>query len=234
MRINKAASDRLHSKIFNGIDGVSHEFQSSRETPPDGVITVKQVHGTDVVRIKRVPRSMDEYDGLETIEADAIIANIRGVAIGVRTADCLPILLYDPVNAAAAAIHAGWRGSVAGITAKTVSAMKESFGTDPANLLAALGPHIGVCCYTVGAEVVEALGERGSGFMVRDGDGDVTRLDLARLNAAGLVTAGVKEDHIGILDCCTLCESEEYFSYRADPAATGRQVSFIKITEHSS
>ena len=246
MPINNETDDYLRSNIFNNkisapdnelsresSPELYHEFQSRRESPPSEVlITVKQVHGTDIAVIDKAHRSKNDdsdYSEFKRAEADAIITNIRGLAIGVRTADCLPILLYDPVNSVAAVIHAGWRGSVAGITSKTINKMKDVFGTEPVNIIAALGPHIGACCYTVGDEVTKKLGKDGAKFLIEAGG--VTRLSLSRLNESALVAAGVREDRIDISRHCTFCESNVFFSYRADPTVTGRQVSFIKITQ---
>ena len=140
------------------------------------------------------------------------------LAISVRTADCYPILLADTRNHALAAIHAGWRGTAAHIVVKTLEKMKDEFGTQPADIVAAIGPGIGACCYEVGEEVAREFG-----FDAR------THLDLMLENRKQLEAAGVPSEKIEALGVCTFCDAERFFSYRRDQKDAGRMTSYIAI-----
>ena len=188
-------------------------------------VRVRQVH-SDIVVVA------DELNGREP-DADAIVTGSEGLALSILTADCVPILLVDPVTRTAAAVHAGWRGTVAGIVARTVARMVRSFRVDAANLRAALGPAIGDCCYEVSAEIADELEARWGTMpeaVQRRRNGDRPRLDLRAANAHLLRSLGVHEIKAG--GPCTRCASAEYFSYRAatqpgGAGVTGRQLSYI-------
>jgi YfiH family protein len=190
---------------------------------PEAPLTVTQVHGCGV-------HAAAGYLPGRGPEADVIVTGAKGVAIGVLTADCLPVILYDPVRRAAATVHAGWRGTVKGVCLKAVEALEKTFGTDPADVVAALGPRIGRCCYGVGDEVLEAF--RGAfgrvdDYLVSDAGG--LRLDLARANADQLRSAGLSRGMVSTEAPCTSCNRGLFFSYRRDGARTGRQMSFIML-----
>jgi len=153
---------------------------------------------------------------------DALITDTPGVALMLRFADCLPVLLYDPVRGAIGLAHAGWKGTVEGIAAKTVSAMVEAYGSRPANIMAGLGPCIGPCCYQVGAEVIEAVKARFNhwpGLLRPQGDGSV-HFDLCEANRCQLAELGVEE--VEVIQLCTACRTDELFSHRAEGGHTGR------------
>lgn len=185
------------------------------------VATVSQVHGKTVFLLD--PSTIDTKT-----EADAIITTMKGAAIGVLTADCVPILVLDPVRKAVAAIHAGWKGTVKLIAKETVDAMRANFNSDAKDLVAAIGPHIGPCCYSVGALVADefrrAFGENpaclkpaGAGALV----------DLGEANVGALLFAGLKRENISFEPVCTSCNNGLFFSYRKENGRTGRQLSFI-------
>ena len=155
-------------------------------------------------------------------EGDAVITRTPGRTIGVRTADCVPILLVDPVNRAVAAVHAGWRGTVQNIVGKTVERMREEYGTRAADLLAAIGPAIGESCYEVGPEVAEQFEK-----LLPD-RGDARHLNLEEANRRELTAAGVPADAIDLGSLCTQC-GEEFHSWRRDKEASGRMVAAIGI-----
>ena len=152
-------------------------------------------------------------------EADALVTNRPGLALAVRTADCYPILLADSRNRAVAAVHAGWRGTSTHILHRALEKMNAEFGTSPADVHAAIGPGIGVCCYEVGEEVAHRFGLP----PIR------THLDLARENRNQLEAAGVAPQNIEALGVCTFCDAERFFSYRRDKEQAGRMTSFIRI-----
>lgn len=188
------------------------------------LLTVRQVHGSSVL----LARGPDEA---QAVEADAIITSLEGVAIGVLTADCLPLLLYDPASAAVAAVHAGWKGTALGVAMNAVREMGRAFGTKPANLRAALGPFIGPCCYSVGQSVYEEFKGLGRDLdcFIRLEDG--LRLDIGAENVSQLLSLGVRESNISGAAPCTSCSAANFFSYRRDGVKTGRQLSFIMLRE---
>ena len=151
-------------------------------------------------------------------EGDALVTRTPGVAVSIRTADCFPILLADPETRAVAAIHAGWRGTAAGVVRASLERMRSDFGTDPMNIYAAIGPGIGQCCYEVGIEVARQFGMKDAG-----------NLDLAVENRSQLVAAGVQPDRIEHVGGCTFCHPAQFFSWRRDRDRAGRMISFIKL-----
>ncbi|HTS64814.1 MAG TPA: peptidoglycan editing factor PgeF [Candidatus Acidoferrales bacterium] len=152
--------------------------------------------------------------------ADAILENTPGSVIAVKTADCLPILLADERMHAVAAVHAGWRGTAAGIVRAAVEQMKTRFGTRPQDLHAAIGPGIGACCYEVGPEVMAQFGGQGRGH-----------LDLETENRRQLEESGVTLGRIYASHLCTMCDAERFHSYRRDREAAGRLYSFIGVSQ---
>jgi YfiH family protein len=176
---------------------------------------MRQVHGTVVLQAP--------WDG--TPEADAAVAVTPGVLLGIATADCLPVLLVDPVRRAVAAAHAGWRGTVGQIARRAVEALVDQ-GSRPADVLAALGPGIGPCCYEVGEELRAAFGPGGAAFF-RSGPHGRPHLDVRAANVRQLEEVGVRPERIHHVDHCTSCRSDRYYSYRRDGAGTGRMISFV-------
>jgi YfiH family protein len=151
-------------------------------------------------------------------EGDALLENRPGSAVAIKTADCIPILLADPRKQAVAAVHAGWRGTVAEIARHAVEAMLRQFGSRPEDLHAAIGPGIGKCCYEVGPEVAQHFGETGR-----------AHIDLSEANRGQLLGAGLEADHIYSAGLCTMCLSDEFHSFRRDHDAAGRMFSFAGI-----
>lgn len=194
-------------------------------TPP---VTLNQVHGSTIITVDDT--YLRSAGGKK--DADAVITALPGVPVGVLTADCVPILMYDAKKGAAAAVHAGWRGTLGMVAKKSVEAMRNSFGSNPEDILAAIGPHIGPCCYTVREDVRasfrESFGERADGAFIELED---LRLDLGKANAEALLLAGLRPSNIEMKAPCTACSRALFFSYRRDGAATGRQLSFIMISK---
>jgi len=182
------------------------------------LFAIRQVHGSRVIVAEDVTEE-------GPIEADAAVTAKRGVAVGVLTADCLPVLLYDPVKIVAGAAHAGWRGTEQEISRKTVEAMIERFGSRPEEIRAALGPCIGPCCYEVGDEVAERFSGSNAVRTVRGR----TMLDMAAVNTAQLARTGLKKENITAPGACTACGGADFFSYRRSGGVTGRQLSFIMM-----
>ncbi len=187
-----------------------------------GVATfgLRQVHGDRVVRVDDPATFRDDAQG------DALTTDRAGVLITVATADCVPILLFDPVRSAISAIHAGWRGTLLGIAKRAVSEMGRHFGSRPGDLMAAIGPAIGPCCFEVGPEVWRGVGPDYRDAVVARGTGEKRMLDLPRLNALQMEEAGLLPARIALCDRCTACAPELFYSYRRE-GKTGRMVSGI-------
>ena len=192
---------------------------------PRRLVCARQVHGNRVriVVPEDAGRGYQAYD--DAIErTDGLITQATEVPLAVFCADCVPILLFDPVRRAVGAVHAGWRGTAADIPGRAVRTMHESFGTDAGDLLVGIGPSIGRCCYEVGAEVVDAWAATG----LDPGESAVERHDgrhrfnLWRANTLALIAAGVLVVQIEVQGDCTRCRSDRYFSYRAQGGQAGR------------
>ncbi|MBI4125860.1 MAG: peptidoglycan editing factor PgeF [Deltaproteobacteria bacterium] len=205
------------SHLFQGISGIAHGF-GLRGVEPSGLIQTKQVHGD---RVHRLPVSQDD-----PIEGDAFITNHPNTVCSVRTADCVPILMVDPVRRAVAAVHAGWRGSQLNIATTTIIAMNEHFGSLPKDLVVAIGPRICLTCYDVGKDVADQfLAYAPTGVHLI---GDRWHLDLGEISRQQCLAAGVASDHIDVLSLCTTCRPDLFASYRRD-RGEDRQISFIAL-----
>ncbi|MGA2740636.1 MAG: polyphenol oxidase family protein, partial [Bryobacteraceae bacterium] len=147
---------------------------------------------------------------------DALLENTPGHLVAVKTADCIPILLVDEERRAVAAVHAGWRGTAAGIVRNALRGMREEFGTRPGHVHAAIGPGIGKCCYEVGADVAAQFGETGP-----------CHIDLVETNRRQLIEAGIPASRIYAANLCTKCGVEDFHSYRRDKEQAGRMLSFV-------
>lgn len=192
------------------------------------LVTVNQVHGTDLL-VLDAPNP--DYTHFLKLESDGIITNQRGVMIGVCMADCVPVLLLDPVKGAVAALHAGWKGTAGGIAGKGVEALVSLFGSDPHHILAAVGPGIGPCCYEVDKPVIDAFKGQGGVselFATAKGDGK-WQLDLSQANVHQLRGTGIPAANIETAALCVCCEHDTFFSYRRDGGDTGRQMGFIML-----
>jgi len=209
-------SFQLTVPSFLPLNFIDYDFGTRHSTPPTGIVTVHQVHSARVVSNRGVSPPAENA----RIDADAIIENTPGIAIGIRTADCVPVLLADPVRRAVAAIHAGWRGTAACIVQAAIRSMAADFGARPEDIHAAIGPAIGSCCYQVGPEVAREFGVIAPGSV---------HLDLASINARQLEGAGVLKQNISTVPHCTMCNPDDYHSFRRDRQAAGRMLSWIRI-----
>lgn len=186
------------------------------------IVTMRQVHGDNIVEVK-------DKKLKEAGEADGMISAERDVFLGVLTADCVPLLFIAPQHKLCAAVHAGWRGTLAGIAEKTVRLFESQYGVRPADIELALGPSIGPCCYEVKEDVAGPLMKRWGKLMtpsvlVRDGK---TFVNLRRLNRDILRAAGLSGKQLHEVGPCTSCAADDFFSYRRAGGETGRQVSFV-------
>jgi len=192
------------------------------------LVSLRQVHGHRVVVFGGHP---DRIAEIWAEEGDALITRARGFALGVFTADCLPIFLYDPDQKAIGIVHAGWRGTARGVSRKAVRKMKEIFGSKEDQILAALGPCIGPCCLEVDAPVREIFSENHlpwDPFSYPRGKGKWS-LDLCRANIYLLEGEGVRRKNIQRLSFCTCCRGDLFYSYRRGDRGRGRQLNFIAL-----
>ncbi|MCA1633019.1 MAG: peptidoglycan editing factor PgeF [Acidobacteria bacterium] len=190
-----------------------------------------QVHGAQVraVRNEAAARSEREH-------CDAQVTRTPGVLLGVKTADCVPVLLADARTGACAGVHAGWKGTLAEIVRHTLKRMQAEFGAEAVDVRAAVGPAARACCYEVGAEVIEAFREkfpRSADLFTPTREGHAL-VDLQRANREQLVEAGVRDERIHTLPLCTICRPELFFSYRREKKLYGRTGRLLSVIGRSS
>ncbi|HEX4137283.1 MAG TPA: peptidoglycan editing factor PgeF [Bryobacteraceae bacterium] len=210
----------IEAPNFRDLEWLDHGFGLRDSAAPADITTVKQIHSRIVIDVAEVK------DGLKP-EGDALISNQPGVLVGMKTADCVPILLVDTANRAVAAIHAGWRGTAENIAACTVQEMARRWNTRPENLRAAIGPSIGACCYEVGPEVLSRFDRWISTTASTTGD---RHLDLPAINEMQLRAERV--DDIWKSGECTFCSAERFFSFRREREHAGRMLSFIGLQKY--
>jgi YfiH family protein len=199
----------IHSSLLSQVNWLQHGF-GTRTAPlsQDGMATLKQIHSARVL--------MADAPGFIG-EGDALVTRHPGLTVSVRTADCYPILLVNVETREVAAVHAGWRGTSAGIVGEALKLMN----AQPRNahqILAAIGPGIGGCCYEVGEDVARQFGQPAG------------KLDLAAANYQQLRDAGVPAQNIDVLRHCTFCQADQFHSYRRDKEHAGRMISYIAFT----
>ena len=205
---DKAAVAENHARIYDNL-----RLTARRTASP------YQVHGSRVALVTEAHVGSDTRQVFAS--TDGLVTNVPGIALFLRFADCQPILLYDPTNHALGLIHAGWRGVAQAIARRAVEAMQEAYSSKPKDIIAALGPAIGPCCYTVGHNVAAAMGYVLPDWkQVMTGNGDKWQLDLSAANAQLLSAAGVEA--VDQADLCTACHVDEFFSHRAENGRTGR------------
>ncbi len=200
------------------------------------LVTLRQTHSATVHRVDGAPAV--------GLEGDGLMSDTPGVLLGILTADCVPVLVLDPVRRAVAALHAGWRGTAQQIVERGVHRMQQEFGSRPEELLAAIGPAIGPCCYTVGEEVRDAFAARlayaGELFAEVERPAPdpgalankpvrALRLDLAEANCRQLLRAGLAATHVTRIGGCTGCGTGSFFSHRAEHGSTGRMMALIGV-----
>lgn len=196
---------------------------------PDRLVFSRQVHGSNV----RTVTKEDLLSPFESIpyEADGLITAEEDVPLIIFTADCVPILLYDPVGRAIGAVHAGWRGSVMDIAGKAVRQMAHSFGSRPSDIHAAIGPCISGCCFETGYDVADAvsrlLGSDASRFVTPRGEKYM--VDLKGINSLLLEQVDIKSENIEISPDCTSCLNAKYWSHRVTNGHRGSQASVIMM-----
>lgn len=195
------------------------------------LITLSQVHSNRVHIIK------DISGGWNRPEGDALCTQVENAALAVPIADCIPVLITDPVQHAVAAVHSGWRGTLAGVLLATIERMQREFGSDPASLLLAVGPGIRACCFEVGPEVADPFEKQYPGFGLTkpvQGHPEKRFLDLIKALKVQMNLAGVLPENCHDLGICTCCNTTEFFSHRAEGPASGRMMALICLLPKST
>lgn len=223
LRLPAHASEAERERAWSAVAG-------SLGVPRDRILRVRQVHGRRV----RVVRAEDPdiVDPAVLPDGDAIVSNVSGLALAVVVADCVPLLLVDARAGAAAAIHAGWRGTCAGVTRAAVDAMTQAWGSKPADIVAALGPGIGPADYEVGESLLDAFSQGGHADAVPrwfSRENGALRLDLGRANVDQLEAAGVGTEQIFSCGLSTFRHPGWLESYRRDGAEAGRMVAAVVV-----
>jgi len=253
----ETSSDQMRSATLTAwdLDGVRHGFmsrcggastgawasfnlaQAVGDDPAAVALNWRQWHeaypGMQVARLKQVHgsvvRTIDGVHDLDQLPADGMVTAAKGIALGIFTADCIPILMIDDEQRIVGALHAGWRGTLADIAAAGVRAMV-ALGARPSRLRAALGPAICVCCFEVDADLAENFARAipPARAHVRQGKRGKAYLDLRAIARGQLERLGLPSDAITLVGPCTRCAADRYFSRRsAGGATTGLQMSFI-------
>jgi polyphenol oxidase len=183
---------------------------------PEHLVTLRQVHSDRVVRA--VQGALAEADAVWTDDAE-------GTWLGVKSADCVPVLLASADGRSVAAVHSGWRGTALRVSARAVEVLGRA-GVPPAALRAAVGPCIQACCYEVGEDLAERFHSEFGGAVVRAAEGR-PHLDLSAAVRTTLLAAGLLPEHVEVLSGCTACDAEHFYSHRRDRGRTGRHLAFI-------
>lgn len=187
------------------------------------IIMPHQVHGTEIVQVDRELLSMPEHERTARLDGvDAVMTSLPNICIGVSTADCIPILLYDAEHEAVCAVHAGWRGTVARIATKAVTAMREAYSTRPSQLHAVIGPGISLKAFEVGDEVYRQFAEAGFDMETISQHREKWHLDLPTCNHRQLTEAGIPAKQIHVCGICTFQHADDYFSARRLGTDSGR------------
>jgi polyphenol oxidase len=189
---------------------------------PEYMVSSEQIHGTAILNAEKP----GHYRGY-----DALITDKKNLFLCIFTADCYPVLIYDPRNNASGAVHAGWQGSASEIVIKTIKAMQKSFNSQPAECLAYIGTGISTDAYEVGREVAMKFPSESYHRSTVRPDEDKFLLDLGLINYRQLLAAGVSSSNIEQSPFCSVRDSELFFSYRRDHGKTGRMISLIGVSD---
>ena len=240
----------LRSEVLERIPGIVHGFSTRRAerndfshgplSSPNPMIKINRARfiaaigaaGWPILKLRQVHSRIvcdmdDTMAAGAAVEGDAAVTSISGALLGVLTADCVPILIADARGQCVAAVHAGWRGTAARIAEATVERLVTKFAVKPDDLHAAIGPHIAVCCYEVGEEVVAAITDRDA--IERRPEWPKPHVNLALANRNQLVRSGLNPQRIDVTSLCTRCRADLFYSYRREGEQFGRLLSVIGI-----
>lgn len=225
------ASCNLGRGVGDDLEHVAENHRRFAEAvgyAPDSLFELSQVHG----RVVRDVTPGDQPLQLRAQSGDGLVAR-PGTVVGVRTADCVPVLVADPVTRTAAALHAGWRGTALGVVPAGAERLNAEIGAPPERLIAAVFPHIGVCCFEVSDEVAEQLAaacpspQAAGTSVVERRPGEKPHVSLSAIVQQQLMAAGILRANIDLVSGCTMCDAERFFSYRRDGQASGRHLTAI-------
>ncbi len=198
------------------------------DIPMEQFLVVNQVHGDAIFVIK--PHG-SYFSSSDELSYDAIITPRADLAICIKTADCVPVFLVDKVKKVIAVVHAGWKGTALAISAKVIRLMQNQYRCQPADILAAIGPSIGKCCYEVDQVTADAFRKHKYSdlFFQQGSKKDKWMLDLPEANRRQILETGITENNIEVSKYCTVCNQDMFFSHRGSGGITGRQVNFMMI-----
>jgi len=226
----KTEDERFIAPLNMNTDNVTAIFSTrAQEDSPERIAEVMNIPVSSMYLPiqKHTDRVHVLESGMEPIVADAILTKRRGVLIGVKVADCVPVLLLDRKNQIVGAVHAGWRGTSKQILKSTIDMMKDKFSSSADDIMVAIGPCIRVCCYEVGGDVRDAVEDAtGEGTYCMEKDGK-HYIDLSSANLRQAVSSGIPQANIWRSGECTCCNHEKFYSYRYANGTTGRQGGFI-------
>lgn len=203
-----------------------HELAVSCEAEEKSFVFPRQTH-SDRITVVNSGNFANTID-----ETDALITNEKGLFVCVQTADCVPVLLFDPVKMVVAAVHAGWKGTISKIAGKTVAKMVDSFGCNPTDIVAGIGPSIHMHAYEVGPEVVEAVEANfvnSPALLKPSMNAGHAYFDLWEANQTVLLEAGIREENIEVIGLCSFEHADLFYSARREGSDTGRMVSGIRL-----
>ena len=205
-----------------------HRLAMAFAIPMDQFLTLNQVHGNDIFIIKPFG---DYYSASDALNYDAIVTRRTNLAICIKTADCVPVFIVDRIKKIIAVVHAGWKGTALEITAKVVRLLIEKYDSSPQDILTAIGPSIGQCCFEVDSAAANAFFEHknNEAFLFPSARPSKWMLDLAEANRRQILNRGIPEANIDVSDLCTSCRQDLFFSHRGSGGITGRQVNFMMI-----
>jgi YfiH family protein len=210
-----AEDDTLKNILIN-----RKRFCNTLNFAPSDIAQAEQVHGNQV----RIVENSGPNQA-----CDALLTNRPHIFLSVKTADCAPVLLYDPIHQAVGAVHAGWRGTVSGIIGNAINAMRSNYNSDPQEIIAAIGPALHSCCYAVKNDVAEQF--TGEEIIRRDG---LLYLDLIAAVRNRLLAAGLQPGQIEESGYCTACQADKFYSYRRDGVLTGRMLAVIGLNNRNN
>ncbi len=226
----KISGLNLGFRVGDNPDSVQENYRLAAEDlsmPPMRIVAARQTHTDHILVVDEKDAGKGVFRESDIFDTDGLVTACKNLPLMVFAADCVPILLFDPVREVIAAVHSGWRGTVQNIGGKAVKLMETQFGVNPENILAAIGPSIGPCCFTFGKADAEVFPKRYRAPQ----DAEKVLIDIWAMNRDLLTDAGVLPGHIDCAEVCTVCHQDEYYSYRVHKEHTGRQGAVIMLKE---
>jgi len=214
----------LESKVLQNWNRLAMAFG----IPLENFLTLNQVHGDDIFVIKPYG---DYFPADRALNYDAIVTNRTNLAICIKTADCVPVFIVDRVKKIIAAVHAGWKSTALEITSKVIRLLYDKYDSSPYDIMAAIGPSIGLCCFEVNEEAANSFvyQKDNKAFLFPGNRPNKWIVDLPEANRRQMVNCGIPEENIDVSNLCTSCRQDLFFSHRGSGGITGRQLNFMMI-----